>query len=139
MLDLPYLLSKYNLKPWDVLHIGTSKGQEAPTYKQVGIKQMIFVEAIYNVFCELCDNTRDYEDTECYHACISDKDGDQVDFHIASNEGQSSSILNFGNHQSIHPEVSFIATVPMTTQRIDSLITGKDFGNWFLNIDLQGA
>lgn len=61
---------------------------------------------------------------------------------MTNNEGQSSSMLEFGTHETQHPEVKVIATIETETVRADTLcaqnnIDLKDYD--FLNIDVQGA
>jgi hypothetical protein len=61
-----------------------------------------------------------------------------VTFHVANNNGQSSSFLELGTHKQQHPDVSFIKDIAMTTKRIDSMeldLTGIDY----LSMDIQGT
>lgn len=142
MLEFDQLVSKYNLAPKGVFHIGASTGQEAEQYANHGIESMVFIEAIDEVYQDLVRHVAKYPDAIAINACISDTDGQPVVFKIANNQGQSSSFLDFGTHSTIHPETRFIKARKMFTHRIDTLVTatGLDMARYdLLNIDLQGA
>lgn len=137
------LFKEYNINPTGVLHIGASEGQEAEVYDQLGIKKMVFIEAIPDVFLKLKQHISRYPDALALNACISNVDGQKVKFNISNNDGQSSSMLEFGTHSEEHPTVKFIDQIECTTTRIDTLFDTElvDLIDRldFLNIDLQGC
>jgi FkbM family methyltransferase len=101
---------------------------------------VIWVEALPDVYEKLKVHLEKYPRSMSYCACVSDRDGDEVAFHVANNEAQSSSMLEFGTHAKEHPGVMFTKDVLMRTRRVDSLLRNCRFeGDWFLNVDLQGA
>jgi hypothetical protein len=64
-----------------------------------------------------------------------------VTFHI-SNNGESSSIFEFGVHTKYHPEVHYVASRLLTTTTVDTLLSKHAIDPSklnFWNIDLQGA
>jgi FkbM family methyltransferase len=136
------LFNKYNIKPSGVLHLGANLGQEAEEYYSKGIEEVIWVEAIPDVFKELQKNVSHIPNNFCINECLSDKDGDEVVFHISNNQSQSSSFLELGEHLNAHPEVHYVDSIKMKTITVRSML-GKyniSLGNdWFLNADLQGA
>lgn len=139
MIDFNILWPKWGIKPYGVLHVGANEGQEAEFYYNAGVKEVIWIEAYKPTFEKLKNRVSDIPGTTCIHACISDKYSETY-FNIANNNSQSSSLLELGHHKEIHPEVSFIDKIPIKTYRLDDLL--KDFkieGDWFLNVDLQGA
>lgn len=76
-----------------------------------------------------------------FQGLIDDIDGRQVTFHITNN-GQSSSILEFGTHSKHHPHVEVVQTQSMTTIRLDTLIDTNNIPIEelnFLNLDIQGV
>ena len=76
------------------------------------------------------------------NACLSNVDDNEVTFNISSNEGQSSSFLEFGTHKTAHPDVSYIDQIQLKTKRLDTLIDEINLNVHefnFLNMDLQGA
>lgn len=134
------LKRKYpQFKPKAVLHVGASEGQELDEYHKLGIKKMIWIEAIPNIYQVLTKRCSPFPDITCYNNCISDVDGDEITFHVANNGGQSSSFLEFGTHKQMHPDVHYTKDIKMKTVRLDTLLKDLDPDYDFLNIDLQGA
>ena len=140
LFDFNQLVKRWKIRPEGVLHIGASEGQEAPFYLENGIKKQIWIEALPEIYEKLLLNIKDNPEARAINACISNVDGEVVTFHVSSNGAQSSSILEFDTHSKVHPDVTFIQDITMTTQRIDTLLADQVFRDkWFLNIDLQGA
>lgn len=142
LIDFSYILKKYNIKPTGVLHIGGSHAEELEAYFLNNIDRMIWIEAIPEVFEKMISRLESYPWAIGINACIADVDGNEVDFHITNNEGQSSSMLGLALHREYHPEVEVVKTIKCITQTIDSIIEKKGFDLTyydFLNIDLQGA
>lgn len=76
-----------------------------------------------------------------YQAIIDDVDNKEIIFNI-SNNGQSSSMLEFGTHTIHHPHVKFIGTIQGKTKRLDTLIEENNIPIQhlnFLNLDIQGV
>lgn len=144
MLDFPMLVEKYNIQSKGCWHIGASEGQESKLYNEFGINKVVWFEAISDVYKKLVEHTKDLHLNLCINACISDEDGKDVIFHVANNEGQSSSILELGEHAQLHPSVYYTEHIPMKTERVDTIINNtKETFPWitdcdFLNCDLQG-
>jgi FkbM family methyltransferase len=143
LIPFDQLFQRYiKLPPPGALHLGANTGQEANTYFRLGIRSVIWVEAIPELFSQLRKNIQNYPGNVALQACVSDVDGKEVAFHVANNGGQSSSFLELGTHSKEHPSVKFVRDIKLTTSRVDSLL--KDHGleigkGWFLNMDLQGA
>lgn len=142
MLDFADLVHKYGIKSKGVLHCGASTGQESELYDMFGVKKMIYIEAIPSVFNDLVKHIAKYPQAIGINECISDVDGQEVVFNISNNEAQSSSFLEFGYHQEIHPTVKYIDKINLKTKRVDTIIEeyGIDLdGVTLLNLDLQGV
>jgi len=140
LFNFDQIVRRWKIKPEGVLHIGASEGQEAGAYQRNGISRQIWIEAIPEVYEKLKLNIKGNPHAKAVNACISDRDGESVTFHVASNGGQSSSIFEFDTHSQVHPDVTFVKDITMTTERIDSIFSPDYFkGEWLLNIDLQGA
>jgi FkbM family methyltransferase len=132
------LMERYKLHPKGILHVGASEAQEAEAYHALGISRMIFVEAIPEVYIRMLSNISRYPNAEGINACVSDTSTKGVTFNIANNSGQSSSLLEFGLHRALHPEVEFSGTMKTNTVRIDELgLDLKDVD--YLVTDLQGC
>lgn len=137
------LYLRYQMKVDGVVHLGANTGQEAESYQAWGVSTVIWVEALPDVYAKLLKHISGYEDHCAWNACLSDTDGQEVVFHVASNDAQSSSFLEFGTHSREHPTVRYVRDVKMVTSRWDTLAKEKQvdlYGRrWFLNVDLQGA
>ncbi len=136
------LFSRYHIKTDGVLHLGANTGQEVEAYVALGIKRVIWVEALPDVCAQLAKNVMKYPGHVALLGCLSDRDGDQVDFNRASNGSQSSSFLEFGTHAKKYPGTVFIEKIRMFTSRVDTLLIrhGVEIGQgWFLNLDSQGS
>lgn len=141
LIDFDQLFLKYHIQPSGVLHVGANYGQEAETYRSHRIPYVIWVEALPEAYRNLVRHVSLYgKNNWCINACVSNVDDKEIVFNIASNQGQSSSMLEFGTHALEHPSVTFIGQVKLKTKRLDTILIGARFnGDWFLNMDLQGA
>ena len=145
MVPLAGLVDRYRMKIAGVVHAGAHTGQELEDYEACGIERVLWIEANPELMAPL--NERVFP---CGHvtvcACVGARDGDEVTFHYSDsadggNQGQSSSVLPLGTLPSVHPEVRYVATQPMITQTLATLVPA----NWpwperpnFMNLDLQG-
>lgn len=144
LISFDYLFRKYKIKPEGILHVGANEGQEAEMYDQLGVKNVIWVEAIPEVFAKLQKNIAKYPGQSAILACVGDQDGKEVVFNVANNDGQSSSYLQFGTHAKVHPTVKYVRQEKMVMRRLDSLLMMEleyfePCSGWFLNMDLQGV
>jgi FkbM family methyltransferase len=141
LLPFPDLIKKYDIHPIGILHIGSNEGQERNWYADSGIKNVIWIEADSEVFKRLLINTDGIPGTICINACIADYDDLEMLFHVASNEGQSSSLLEWGTHPKHHPEVTYTGIITVKTKRVDTIFkrASIDVSYFdFVNIDVQG-
>lgn len=140
MIDFEYLFNKYNIKATGVLHCGASTCQERDVYEKLGVGEVIWVEAIPDVYEQAQLNLRGYENQIVLNACLADESDKIVKFNVSNNEAQSSSFLELGVHKTIHPEVHYTQQLEMVTIRLDDLLEDYDTGELnFGNFDLQGA
>lgn len=130
-------LSKVN----GVIHVGANVGQERHTYQRHGLN-VLWIEPIPRVFNVLVENIRAYKTQRAINALIADSDGITQTFHIASNDGVSSSLFQLAKHSDIWPEVLFEESICLTSTTLDSLLEREkiDFASYEgLVIDTQGA
>lgn len=137
LIDFTDIILKYNITPRGVIHVGMHKAEEYPIYKKAGVSSIIFVEAN-----EQLANQFAPDDEDCYivHAAVSDK-VEEVEFNITNN-GESSSILELGDHAQIYPSIVNVKSVRMKTTTLDSIYRkiGVNEGTFnILNLDIQGA
>jgi len=133
-----------------VLHIGAHYGQELAAYENNGVQKIIWIDGNEGVFEELKSKTSHSKLEQVYLcACLSDEEK-EVDFHVANNgldwktDGQSSSLLEFGTHAKMYPQVKYVEHKKVYTRRFDqwaeeqtSLFEMREID--FVNIDVQGA
>jgi len=137
LIDFRTLFPKYGIKPKGVLHIGANVGEEAPVYDELGIKNVIWVEANPYICEKLKQNIAPYGH-KYYNFAATDEDG-QVTLHESNNGSQSSSLLELGTHKFAHPEVHYIQDIPVLGCRMEHAFTGNEIeGIDFLNADIQG-
>jgi FkbM family methyltransferase len=123
-----------------VIHVGANLGQERDLYATHGLK-VLWIEPLPDVFVRLRDNIKSFPDQVAVNHLITDKDNADYVFHIASNEGQSSSILELARHKEIWPEVHYISNITLKSITLSSLL--KNIGNitpyQALVMDTQGS
>jgi FkbM family methyltransferase len=135
------LINDFNIKVSGILHVGAHNCEEFEKYKSCGvsIENMYWVEAMPN---KIITNKQKYgEKLNIFQAVINDVDDKEVTFHITNN-GESSSILEFGSHEQNHPHVKVVSSQLMKTTRLDTLIETKHIPIEklnFINLDIQGV
>ncbi len=135
------IVKKYNISPNGILHIGAHHAEEANSYVANGVNKVIWVEADLTTFDELNKIISKYPSHKSYCFAASNIDGQEVDFHVASN-GESSSMLEMGKHTTHHPNITVIDKKKVFTKKVDTFfknekISPSDYN--FLNLDIQGA
>lgn len=142
MIPLKDIIDKYGIIINGICHCGANEGQEAEEYNKWGVENVIWVEAIPSVFDKLKQHISKYPKQVAIEACLSNIDGEKVEFNISNNQSQSSSLLGLGKHLTIHPEVHYVDKIKCITTTLDSLLkkSNVDYSMIdFLNLDLQGA
>jgi len=142
LIDFNKLWPKYNINTKGVLHIGSSTGQETEHYINLGVRDICYIEALPDVYKGLKEHVKKFPGKfTCINACISELDGAEVIFNKTNNEGQSSSMLEFGTHSKEHPSVKVIEKMRLKTSRVDTLYETHALNNRFdfLACDLQGT
>jgi FkbM family methyltransferase len=133
------IYKQFNLKISGILHVGAHECEELRDYVSHNInpQQIFWVEAMeHKVILMKAQNI-----PNIYQAIIDEVDNKDVTFNV-SNNGQSSSLLDFGTHTIHHPEVKFTATIQGKTKRLDTLIEENNIPIQhlnFLNLDIQGV
>lgn len=145
LLDLPDLVSKYDMKVAGILHIGAHLAEEADIYADMDV-QVLWVDPLIENWSFIDDKLQSdpkYRGQGVLCALVTDKDDEEIDFHITNYAGMSSSIFEFGTHPTFSPDTVFVETRRLRTRTIDNIIEHFDppFGALFnfLNMDIQGA
>jgi len=102
LISLEELQSEYSINANGVLHVGAHYGEEAAVYDKLwpGVK-VFWVEADPNSVRVLRKKLRGYRNHVVVAEVVTDMIKD-VEFNIANN-GESSSMLEFGTHKKEHP------------------------------------
>jgi FkbM family methyltransferase len=133
--------NKHKINVRGILHIGAHHAEEAYSYSSCGVNNVIWVEADPKTFIELQEKINNYPNHKSYCFAASNVDGQELDFHVASN-GESSSILEMDKHTIYHPHITIIDKKKVFTKKVDTFLDEENINpnNYnFLNLDIQGA
>lgn len=109
-------------KPKGVVHVGAHLGQEALSYREGGIDPAIYVEALPHLLPVLKNEVSQRQGHLAVNALCAEADGQEVCFRIASDNGASSSYLDFGWYRDVHPEVDWSSRINLLTTRLDGVL-----------------
>lgn len=143
LIDLLSLREKYQIYPKNVLHVGAHKGEEYDLYKSLGVNSIFWVEANKTLANELQiqkkERLKSLPNNKVICEVIGEKDGAIVSFNV-SNNGQSSSILELGEHSQLFPDVIYCSSEQRETKTIKTIWTERMLPPVdFVNLDIQGA
>lgn len=134
------VFQKWNITPKGVIHVGANFCNERGFYERVGCddSKVVWVEAIPEI-CNRCKMF--FPDAVILNEAVSDTEKD-IEFVVSSNNGESSSILNFKEVAKIYPTITEIGRIKMQTITIPSMLqkynlSPSDYD--FLVMDIQGA
>ena len=135
LMTLHELIKKYNRQIKGILHVGAHECEELNDYlRYIPIEKMLWVEALPDKVY-LCKQK--YPGLLIENAIVSDV-AEKVRFHV-SNNGQSSSLLEFGLHSHFHPQVHYIGFFDSETKLLKDILPKYNINYNFLNFDIQGA
>lgn len=135
LISLDFLVKKYNINFTGILHVGAHECEELSYYdKYLTRDKMLWVEALSDKV-EFCKAK--FPNVLIEQAVVNDV-VETVTFHRANN-GESSSILEFGTHLHHHPHVSFVNDFQCQTTRLDSILCKYNIPYNFVNLDIQGV
>ncbi len=124
-----------------VIHVGANLGQEREVYERNGL-DVVWIEPIEDVFRRLSANIADCPRQRAFRYLVTDKNNEDVIFHVASNDGSSSSILELGDHRDIFPDVDYVSSFSMKTATLERVVELEniDMSKYdFLLLDTQGS
>lgn len=107
-----------------VIHVGANAGQERDLYAHYNLN-VVWVEPIPDVFARLKENIQDFPRQQAYQYLVTDEDRREYEFYIASNEGQSSSILDFNLHKEIWTDIDYKSSIVLKSIKLESLIEAE--------------
>jgi len=129
-----------------VIQVGASVGQEIDLFVGGGIGHAIMIEPLpepYGVLAARCQSYTNFLPLNCL---VGSETGKLQTIHIASNFGQSSSILFPTRHKDVYPSITFEKTLELQSFSLDHVLAyvGNNFPSMpkafeLLFIDVQGA
>ena len=135
LIPLHKLVHKYKINFKGILHVGAHECEELNDYERyLSRDRIVWIEAMPNKV-EVCKNR--YSNLNIEQAIVSDKI-ETILFKVANN-GQSSSILDFGLHSQYHPHVHYIGAFNCETKLLRDILPKYNIDYNFLNLDIQGA
>ena len=135
LIPLSELVLKYDVKFKGILHVGAHECEEIHDYeKYIDRNNILWIEALLN---KVEFSKQLYPGVLIENALVSDKI-ERVKFNI-SNNGQSSSLLEFGLHSHYHSHIHYIASYETETKLLKDVISKYNINYNFLNLDIQGA
>lgn len=127
--------------PKGVIHVGAHAAEELCVYDSLGINNVIWVEANPSLLPRLISKTKNHPGSSVHNFAAFNIDDSFVELNVANN-GESSSILEFGTHSVEHPHIHYVDKVKVPTLTIDTFINRNGYDRDlfdFLNLDIQGA
>jgi FkbM family methyltransferase len=121
-----------------VIHVGANEGQERDLYARHGLP-VLWIEALPSAFDRLQQNISGYPRQNALQALVTDRDGTVHTFHVASNSGMSSSILPFGQHTKLWPDIKMVGDVTLSSTSLDTLLKDRPETYDALVLDTQGS
>lgn len=124
-----------------VIHVGANVGQERSLYRAKDL-HVLWIEPIPQVYATLLSNLRDFPNQMAVQALLYERDGAQLSLNIANNEGASSSIMGFKEHELLWPDVKYVESIEMVTKTLASLVEELhlDLGKYnSIVLDTQGS
>jgi FkbM family methyltransferase len=139
LIDIKSLIEKYNLDIKGIIHCGAHNAEEFPMYKNIGVQNIIWIEANpeKSEFCK--DYLKNEKHSIIINEAINDIDGEKIEFNITNN-GESSSILKLKNHKNYYPEIDVIKKIEVSTKRLDTILNENNLSTDkynFLNLQIR--
>jgi FkbM family methyltransferase len=135
LIPLHELVKKYNVQFKGILHVGAHECEELKDYEMyLPRSQILWIEALPGKV-NLCNQR--YPNLLIENAIVSDV-VETVRFNV-SNNGQSSSMLDFGLHSTFHPHVHYVTCFETETKLLKNILPNYNINYNFLNLDIQGA
>jgi FkbM family methyltransferase len=120
-----------------IVHIGANDGTEAFYYDSLGL-EVIWIEPIPEIYDKLMINISRYKKQSAIKALLSDTAGKDVILNVSNNNGQSSSIFEFGDHKAAWPEVDYVSKIYCESTTLDLLADNIGPVEAII-VDVQGA
>lgn len=121
--------------------VGAHRFDELPLINRLfpGLRHIALFEPLEGPLAVLRERAARDPRITVFPVAVSDSDG-EAQFHVTSNDGESSSLLRFGSHGELFPQVQVQRTINVPTRRLDAALAeaGLPLPD-VLMIDVQGA
>jgi len=104
-----------------VIHVGANSGQESGLYNRHDLP-VVWIEPNPEVFEKLIANIAAFPKQRAIMGLVTDADNVEYPFHLANNEGESSSILDLNLHQEVWPDVRYERTIRLFSKTLPTLL-----------------
>ena len=128
-----------NKKIRGIIHIGAHELEELPEYLNRKLDKIIWVEANPYKYEYIEKKIKNYDQMFLAKFAAGFKEEEKT-LNLANN-GESSSILEFGTHKKNYPHIIYTSKIKVNIKPIDDWLSENKFkrNNFnFLNIDIQG-
>jgi FkbM family methyltransferase len=137
--EVRIILQRLGIAVKGVLHIGAHECEELDVYRYFGVDptDVVWIDALE----EKVAKCKAKGVPNVYQAVITEKDNEEVTFHITNNF-ESSSVLEFGSHARHHPWVVETEKRALMTIRLDTFFRRHNLSPekyTFWNLDIQGV
>lgn len=136
LISVDELHNLWNIRPTGVVHVGAHLAEESKEYEKFDWVPIIWIEAQPTLVEEL-KKKLDPTFNSVIEAAVWNKSDIELELNVASNS-QSTSLLDFGSHETSYPDVTFTNSLKVNTKRLDELLQDYVCPN-FINLDLQGV
>src|SRR5438046_898889 len=120
------ILSQFGKKFSGVIHVGANNGKEISEYKKYMLKYAVLIEPLPGVFEQLKQRIMGENGFVAVQALCSYLPNIKHDFYIASNNGQSSSVLKPKRHVVEHPHVEFNSKMEIQSTTLDLVMAATE-------------
>ena len=129
--------SGWGFAPKCIIHVGAHEAEEYDEYLSFSPREIHWVEAQADKCILLEKRFKDNNGIFVYNAAVWGTSGRSLNLKITNN-GESSSLLDFGTHATIYPDIVNLRETKIITKTLDELFAGKVIPD-LVNIDIQGA
>jgi FkbM family methyltransferase len=135
------LLGGFGIVPRGVIHVGANTGQEFEAYAATNAETVVYIEPIQAVYAALKNKVEGTKGHFTVKALCSAVAGERLNFNVASNQGESSSILELSDHAKLFPDITYVEREEMITTTVDNIVSSRFAERRFdlMVIDVQGA
>ena len=128
-----------SIKVSGIIHIGAHNLEELPDYLKGNVSKIIWIEANPSKYNLIEERLRKF-DNMFLGKFAAGRKNDVNNLNLANN-GQSSSLLEFGTHKKSYPDIDYVSKIKVKTKPLDDWLD-ENFKNKnqfnFINIDIQG-